>query len=74
MAVDPLGFVLPSQYVIFRHMGRPAEPWIAPVGWTTVIAQPAPVMVVAKTAAIFLVAVLTELGGAYAIWRWRRPA
>ena len=31
-------------------------------------------MVVAKTAAIFLVAVLAELGGAYAIWRWRRHA
>ncbi len=27
---------------------------------------------VAKTAAIFLVAVLGELGGVYAIWRWRR--
>ncbi|MGH8944769.1 MAG: YnfA family protein [Acidimicrobiia bacterium] len=31
-------------------------------------------MVVAKTAAIFLVAVVGELGGAYAIWRWRRQA
>ncbi|MEE9298498.1 MAG: YnfA family protein [Acidimicrobiia bacterium] len=27
---------------------------------------------VAKTAAIFLVAALGELGGVYAIWRWRR--
>ncbi len=27
---------------------------------------------VAKTTAIFLVAVLAELGGVYAIWRWRR--
>ncbi len=27
---------------------------------------------VAKTAAFFLVAVLAELGGVYAIWRWRR--
>lgn len=31
-------------------------------------------MVVAKTAAIFLIAVLAELAGAYAIWRWRRHA
>lgn len=27
---------------------------------------------VPKTAAIFLVAVLGELGGVYAVWRWRR--
>ncbi len=27
---------------------------------------------VAKTAAIFIVAVLGELGGVYAVWRWRR--
>ena len=25
-----------------------------------------------RTAAIFLVAVLAELGGVYAVWRWRR--
>ena len=31
-------------------------------------------MVIAKTFAIFLVAVIAELGGAYAIWRWRRDA
>jgi small multidrug resistance family-3 protein len=31
-------------------------------------------MIVAKTAAIFLVAVLGELAGVYAIWRWRRQA
>jgi len=31
-----------------------------------------PECMVAKTAAIFLVAVLGELGGVYAIWRWRR--
>ena len=31
-------------------------------------------MVVAKTFAIFLVAVFAELGGAYAIWRSRRGA
>ena len=31
-------------------------------------------MIVAKTAVIFLVAVIAELGGAYAIWRWRREA
>ena len=31
-------------------------------------------MVVAKTFAIFLVAVIAELGGAYAIWRWRRDS
>ncbi len=29
-------------------------------------------MVVVKTALIFLVAVLGELGGVYAVWRWRR--
>ena len=31
-------------------------------------------MVIVKTVAIFLVAVLGELGGVYAIWRWRRDA
>ena len=31
-------------------------------------------MVGARTFVIFLVAVLAELGGAYAIWRWRRHA
>lgn len=31
-------------------------------------------MVAAKTAFIFLVAVLGELSGVYAIWRWRRQA
>ena len=29
-------------------------------------------LVVLKTAAIFLVAVIAELGGVYAVWRWRR--
>ena len=29
-------------------------------------------MVVAKTLAIFVVAVLAELAGAYAVWKWRR--
>lgn len=29
-------------------------------------------MVWLKTAAIFFVAVLGEVGGAYAVWRWRR--
>ncbi len=29
-------------------------------------------MVILKTVAIFLAAVAFELGGAYAIWRWRR--
>lgn len=27
---------------------------------------------IVRTAAIFLVAVLAELGGVYAVWRWRR--
>lgn len=29
-------------------------------------------MLIAKTAVIFLLAVIAELGGVYAIWRWRR--
>ena len=31
-------------------------------------------MVAVQTAAIFLVAVLGEVGGVYAIWRWRRQS